>query len=160
MDNFLTEAGGIMDNSLIENREFNEICYKRQAHYYETDRMDVIHHSNYIRWFEEARIYYLEQIGFGYDKMESLGILSPVLSVSCEYKSSVRFHEEVLIYPKIEFFNGIKMAISYVVKDARTGKVRATGESKHCFVDSKFKPIRMKKDFNEIYTILSNCAAE
>lgn len=149
-----------MNNVITENKESKEIYYKRQAHYYETDRMDIIHHSNYIRWFEEARICYLEQIGFGYDKMEALGILSPVLGVSCEYKSSVRFHEEVLIFPKIEFFNGIKMTISYVVKDAETGKVRATGDSKHCFVDSNFKPIRMKKDFNELYTILSDCVVD
>mgnify|MGYP000760839124 CR=1 FL=1 len=33
--------------------------YERTAHYYETDRMGIIHHSNYIRWFEETRIHYL-----------------------------------------------------------------------------------------------------
>lgn len=151
-----------MENALIESSKFDEmeICYKRQAHYYETDRMGVIHHSNYIRWFEEARIYYLEKIGFGYDKMEALGILSPVLGVSCEYKSSVRFHDEVLIYPKMEFFDGLRMTICYVVKDANTGKVCATGNSKHCFVDSEFKPIRMKKDFNALYTILLDCVTK
>lgn len=151
MKNFLTEKQ--------ESKEM-ELCYKRQAHYYETDRMGVIHHSNYIRWFEEARVHFLEQIGFGYDKMESLGILSPVLEVTCQYKSSVRFHEEVLIYPRIEFFNGLRMTIRYMVKDAKTGKIRATGESKHCFVDDSFKPIRMKRDFNEVYTILSNYIVE
>jgi len=37
--------------------------YYRQAKYYETDQMAVVHHSNYIRWFEEARVDYLEKIG-------------------------------------------------------------------------------------------------
>jgi len=146
-----------MDQLRIKSLESTDdtICYKRQAFYYETDRMGIIHHSNYIRWFEEARVYYLEQIGFGYDKMEEAGVLSPVLGVTCEYKSSVRFHEEVLIYPKMEFFDGLRMTISYIVKDAKTGIIRATGESKHCFVGPDFKPIKMKKDFNEIYTLLS-----
>ena len=37
--------------------------YERSAFYYETDRMDVIHHSNYIRWFEEARIHFMKNVG-------------------------------------------------------------------------------------------------
>ncbi len=63
--------------------------------YYETDQMAVIHHSNYIRRFEESRIDFLEQIGLGYDKLEAGGILIPVLGVSCEYKSSVNFNDKV-----------------------------------------------------------------
>ena len=35
-------------------------AYERSPFYYETDRMNVIHHSNYIRWFEEARIYCID----------------------------------------------------------------------------------------------------
>jgi acyl-CoA thioester hydrolase len=138
-----------------ETKNIEKIYYTRQAFYYETDQMGVIHHSNYIRWFEEARVYFLEQIGFGYDKMEALGILSPVLGITCEYKNSVRFNDTVLIYPKIEFFNGIKMTISYKVLDAKTNQIMATGESKHCFVSPDFKPIRMKKDYTEIYNIIS-----
>ncbi|MFQ7173111.1 MAG: acyl-CoA thioesterase [Thomasclavelia ramosa] len=56
--------------------------YLHNAKYYETDRMGIIHHSNYIRWFEEARIDYMNQIGLTYKKMEEEGIISPVLSIS------------------------------------------------------------------------------
>ena len=48
--------------------------YKRKAQYHETDQMGIIHHSNYVRWMEEARIAFMESLGFGYDKVESLGI--------------------------------------------------------------------------------------
>ena len=44
--------------------------YERTAHYYETDRMGIIHHSNYIRWFEETRIHYLDKAGYPYSEME------------------------------------------------------------------------------------------
>ncbi|MDF2540417.1 MAG: yneP [Herbinix sp.] len=125
--------------------------YIRQAQYYETDQMAVVHHSNYIRWFEEARIYYLEQIGLPYDKMEELGIMIPVLGAACEYKASVRFNEQVEIQTRIVEFNGIKMTILYRVIDHKTGKVRATGETKHCFVTKEFKPLSLKKSYKEIY---------
>ena len=61
--------------------------YQHQVQYYETDQMGIAHHSNYIRWFEEARSYILTEIGMGYEKMEEIGIISPVLSVSakCRY---------------------------------------------------------------------------
>ena len=43
--------------------------YKHLVQYYETDQMGIVHHSNYIRWFEEARSYLLEENGFGYDTL-------------------------------------------------------------------------------------------
>ena len=60
--------------------------YTHQVQYYETDKMQITHHSNYIRFMEEARIDFLNHIGFGYDKMEELGISSPVIGIQCDYK--------------------------------------------------------------------------
>ena len=61
--------------------------YEHTAQYYETDQMGIIHHSNYIRWMEEARMDLMDQMGFSYKAMEEMEIISPVLSVNCEYKS-------------------------------------------------------------------------
>lgn len=60
--------------------------YEREAHYYETDQMAIIHHSNYIRWFEEARTDYMEK-WFSYEYLEEEGVMIPVLEVGCTYKS-------------------------------------------------------------------------
>jgi acyl-CoA thioester hydrolase len=149
-----------MDQSKELNKQVVDIVHPfiRKANYYETDQMGIIHHSNYIRWFEEARIYYLEQIGLSYDKMEELGIISPVLGVTCEYKSSVRFNDTVSITSKIEYFNGLKMTISYEIKDLNTGILRALGESKHCFLSREFKPINMKKQQMDMFNILREWA--
>ena len=55
--------------------------YERSVYYYETDQMKIVHHSNYIRWFEEARIYWMEKMGMPYNKMEELGIIIPVVDI-------------------------------------------------------------------------------
>ena len=47
--------------------------------------MSIVHHSNYIRWFEEARLDLLDQAGLNYRKMEATGIIVPVVDVSCRY---------------------------------------------------------------------------
>ena len=67
--------------------------YERETFYYETDQMGIIHHSNYIRWFEESRIEFLKQIGIPYDEMERRGLLIPVLGVSCKYKKAFRYFD-------------------------------------------------------------------
>ena len=52
--------------------------YEHHAKYYETDQMGIIHHSNYIKWMEEARMDLMEQIGLSYKQMEEMEIISPV----------------------------------------------------------------------------------
>ena len=116
--------------------------------------MAVVHHSNYIRWFEEARVDYLEQIGLGYDTIEAAGVYSPVLGITCEYKSAVRFNEKVLVIAELIFFNGIKMKLEYTVLDAISKKVRVTGTSDHCFVTTDFRPTSLKKEHKDMYDIL------
>ena len=63
-----------------------EICpYKHTVQYYETDRMGITHHSNYIRWMEEARVDFLEQAGWGYDKLEEAGTQETVCTAHSEH---------------------------------------------------------------------------
>lgn len=128
--------------------------YTRKVAYYETDQMGIVHHSNYIRWFEEARIDFLSQIGLPYSKMEEEGIMIPVLSAACEYKNAMRFGQRFQITLRIVSFSGVKFCVLYEVTDADTGKLHATGESGHCFVTNAMIPIRMKKEHPDIYANL------
>ena len=71
--------------------------YKRKAQYHETDKMGVIHHSNYVKWMEEARIEYMESVGVGFKAFDDVGTISPIISVALEYKRPVYFEDEVEI---------------------------------------------------------------
>lgn len=119
--------------------------YEHKAQYYETDQMGFVHHSNYIRWFEEARCDFMEQMGMGYRQMEEAGILSPVLAVQCEYKASVYFQDTVEIQLFIKAYNGMKLVIGYTITDAASGTLRTTGETKHCFLDRDGRLLNLKK---------------
>lgn len=136
------------------------IEYKRTAFYYETDRMNVIHHSNYIRWFEEARIYFMDKAGYPYARMEKEGIMMPVLSAECKYKNSVKFGDTVVIKTVITEFNGFKMTIQYLVTNADTGELCARGETSHCFTDMEMKPVRIKKKYPELYDLYCGYVGE
>lgn len=134
--------------------------YERKAYFYETDKMGIVHHSNYIRWFEEARIHFLNEAGYPYAKMEEQGVMIPVLSARADYKNAVRFDETVLIVLKVEEFNGFKMRITYRVIGKENSELKATGETSHFFTDMSLKPIRTKKNYPEIYKAFADHIGE
>lgn len=120
--------------------------YKKTVKYYETDMMGVVHHSNYVRWFEEARVDFLKQADLSYRTMEEEGIQIPVVSVSCKYKTPATFDDEVIVTTKVLKYNGIVCELAYEVRREKDNVVLVTGESSHCFVDKKdFKPVNIKR---------------
>lgn len=129
--------------------------YKRKVHYYETDQMAIVHHSNYIRWFEEARIDFLEQIGMPMSEIEKQKVQIPVLSVTSNYKNMTRFEDIITVGLRIEKYNGIKLKISYEIKDADTQEIKNTGSSEHCFLDEQGRVISLKKTHPVIHELLS-----
>lgn len=129
------------------------IPYEHKVQYYETDKMGVVHHSNYIRWFEEARVDFLDQVDMGYEKMEAEGVICPVISVECRYQGMTRFGEVVQIFPRIGKFNGIRLVVSYEVRDKESGELRCTGKSSHCYLDESGRPVSLKQACPEFYRI-------
>lgn len=130
------------------------MIYERKVNYYETDAMKIVHHSNYIRFLEEARISFMDDIGLSYYKMEEEGIMIPVLGVNCTYKSPSRFNDILEIDVKIKEYTGVKLIIEYKVINKTTGELSLIGETKHCFTDNNLKPISLKKvnlKMNEIF---------
>jgi len=129
----------------------------RKANFYETDQMGIIHHSNYIRWFEEARVDFMEQVDFGYEKLIQLGVDIALTGLSCEYKSMVRFGETVMIHAGITTLSNARMSVSYELRDSITDELRTTGETHHCFLDSeKKRPVSLKKTLPDLYAIFES----
>ncbi len=119
--------------------------FERKINYYETDRMGVVHHSNYIRYLEEARCYFLENIEIPFEVLEENGITIPVLGVNCNYKYHVTFGDTLQIRVFIKEYTGVRMTVGYDVTEKETGKEVIIAETKHCFTDKNLKPINLKK---------------
>lgn len=125
--------------------------YEHEAQYYETDQMGIIHHSNYIRWFESARIQAMKEVGIDYAKCEEMGFISPVMEVTCTYKSMVHFGDVVLVYARLVEYSGVKFYIEYEVRNKETGELCTTGKSKHCFADKNGRPISLKRSYPKLH---------
>ena len=127
--------------------------YIHKVQYYETDRMGITHHSNYIRWMEEARVDFLMQLGWGYDKLEDEGVLSPVTAIACHYKKSTTFSDVISIDVSVEEFRGIKLKLKYRMTKG-DGEVVCEGLSEHCFLDKDGKLLRLDKSYPEFDQVL------
>lgn len=127
--------------------------YERDVYYYETDKMGIVHHSNYIRIFEETRIDFLKKAGMPFENIEASGLMMPVLSVECRYKAPLRFGDRFVVYPKITKFNGTTLELDYRIVKCSDGSLCSEGHSSHCFTDSELKPIRTKKNHPDIYKV-------
>ena len=127
------------------------IAWQHKVQYYETDRMGITHHSNYIRWMEEGRVAFLDAIGWNYARMEDKGITSPIVSVQCDYKNPTTFDDEVRIEVYVKACSGAKLVVGYRMVNEETGTLAATGESSHCFLDADGKILRLKQALPEFY---------
>ena len=113
--------------------------YKHKVNYYETDRMGVTHHSNYIRFMEEARVAYLDAIGASYAQIEADGIISPVIEVGGKFKHTTTFDDVIEVAVYIKSATTFKLKIGYSMYCG--GNEVFEGFSLHCFLDKEGHPI-------------------
>ena len=125
---------------------------KLRVQYYETDSMGIVHHSNYIRYFETARTELMRQNGYPYSTMEEEGVWMPVLTVTAEYKMPALYDEVLSVYCWVEKLRGASVDLAYEVI-GEDGRLCATGKSSHGFTDPDLKPLRMKKMRPDMYEV-------
>ena len=119
-------------------------CYQHEVKYYECDRMGITHHSNYVRFMEEARVDWMDQMGYGFDRMEAEGVVSPVVAVDCRYRHPSTFKDVIDIEVKVAETTPLKIVFNYTMKVA--GKLVCTASSTHCFLENG-RPVSLEKRF-------------
>lgn len=116
-----------------------------RVRYAETDRMDVVHHSNYLVWFEAARIEMLDLIGLPYKQVEAEGFFIPVLGATLEYKKPAFFDDRIEVHLFMREKPRARFHFDYEVR--RDDTLLATGQTTHGFMDQNGKGIRPPEAF-------------
>ncbi len=130
--------------------------YYRKAQYHETDQMGIIHHSNYVKWMEEARISYMDQMGFSYRKVEELGVISPVVNISVSYKKQVSFDNEIQIRVSVKKYNSISLEFNYEFFNVSKNEICTIASSRHCFLKDG-KLISLKREIPDLDRAIISC---
>lgn len=133
--------------------------YRHEIKYYECDRMGITHHSNYIRIMEEARVDWMDRIGYGFDRMEAEGVVSPVVSVECKYHKSTTFKDLVEVEIAIAEQSPLKITFAYTMylvnkATGLRGALVCTARSTHCFLENG-RPVSLSARFPQLSAALS-----
>jgi acyl-CoA thioester hydrolase len=113
-----------------------------QVRFAETDAQGVAHNSNYLVWFEIARVAYLAEFAGGYQSLRDQGIESFVLESHVRYLKPAHFDDQLQIHARVSELRGARFRFSYAVK--RNGEPIADGWTSHACVDAKtLRPTRV-----------------
>ena len=104
-----------------------------KVNFYDTDAMAVVHHSNYIRWFEIGRVEFLRRAGITLTELMDDGYVFPITEVSAKYMNSGYFDDELIIETTPVALTKAKMAFSYRVLRACDDTVLVTGFTQNVF---------------------------
>ena len=127
--------------------------YTRAVYYYETDKMGVVHHSNYLRWLEEARISYFSDNNLAYIETEGYGVLSPITEANIKFKYPARFGDNFTVKLKLLKYTGVRFIVEYIVVN-QEGDVLLEGESRHAFINESFKPVSLAHAIPERHELM------
>lgn len=125
---------------------------ERKINYYETDKMGIVHHSNYIRFLEEGRCHFFEHNCFSYDFFEEHEILIPVVSVDAKYILPVTFNDIILIETKIKKYTGVSLIFQYTITNQSNSNIILQASSKHCFTNKNLQPLNLKKLYPSLHS--------
>jgi acyl-CoA thioester hydrolase len=106
-----------------------------QVRYAETDSMGVVHHSNYLIWFEVGRGEYFRALGQDYGKWEKRGYLLPVSEAYARYLAPARYGDLIVVRTWIDQVRSRSITLSYEIKDMASHRRLATGWTKHICTD-------------------------
>ncbi len=109
-----------------------------RVRYAETDRMGLLHHANYLVYFEMARTELLRQRGISYREVEDAGHYLVIVDVGCKFKRPAYYDDLLTVRTVVERVTHVKITHRYEVW--RDGVLLAEGHTTLACVDREGKP--------------------
>lgn len=128
--------------------------------YAETDRMGVVHHSNYPVWFEAGRTDFIRKMGMPYSVIEEKGAMLPLLELKCSFRGFARYEDIVVVRTNIKEYTGTRLVFHYEVIRAEDQKLLTEGETLHCWTNRDLKPVNIKKFMPGIFELIERAAQD
>lgn len=124
--------------------------YKHRVKYHETDKMQYVHHSNYAKFFENARIEWLREVGVSYKEMEDNNVMLPVINLNVDFKKPALYDDLLTISTTLKEIPKIKIIFQYEIHNQENILI-TKGSTTLVFVDMiKNKPIICPKPILEV----------
>jgi acyl-CoA thioester hydrolase len=130
---------------------------RHRVPFYETDAMGVVHHSNYVRYLEIARITWLDEHDQPYGKYIEMGRHFATTRVEVEYKRALRFDETVEVAVWLDWVRNASLRLRYALHCA--GTLVATAATEHASVDMDGRARRIPRERRDAFAAIAARAA-
>jgi acyl-CoA thioester hydrolase len=122
--------------------------------YNETDKMGIVHHSQYVNYFEIARTDFVRQAGIPYRRIEEEGLMMPVLGINVQYHTPALYDDTILVETSIKAYDSIKMMFDYKIYRETDRKLLVEGSSAHCWTDLSLRPVSIRRKNKELHALI------
>ncbi len=118
--------------------------------YYETDQMGIVHHSNYIRYFECGRSHFMQESGLPMHVIEAQGVTLPVVGVEAKYKLPAKMGDRLRIVTTIDKLPMAKLEVKSKIYN-QNNALLCEGKVTLGFLDAAVgRPIRCPESLLDI----------
>ena len=126
--------------------------------YGDTDAMGVAYHANYLRWFEIGRTELLRATGFAYSEIEKFPVWLPITHAHLEYKKPALYDDMIQVCANVAELGFASMTLNYEITNKESGELLVSGYTRHGITDDKLRPIKLKREYPELYAVLEAIA--
>ncbi len=107
-----------------------------RVNYFDTDKMGVVWHGNYIKYFEIAREELFRSVGLPYDEVEKAGVMMPIVDVAVEYRLPAHYNEVLNAEARVLEAPRSRIRVEYTISNAQ-GEVNVSGHTTLAFIDAE-----------------------
>jgi len=134
-------------NPVREKRGYAVVTITDRVRFSETDLMAVVHHTNYLRWFEAGRVAYFRQAGIDLNDLQKAGYMIPIVDVQAHFKQSARFDDMYEVQTTLVKVSRITIEFRYKILRKSDGALLVEGTSRNAFVNLEGKPERLTGEY-------------
>jgi len=109
--------------------------------YVDTDRSGVVHHANYLRYFELGRGELMREVGYPYADVEDAGYVYPIVDLSIRYLEPLHYDDPIWIHTRPSDRDRVRVTFDYVITHQETGAQVCRGYTRHCASNSRGIPV-------------------
>ena len=111
--------------------------------FFDTDAMGIVHHANYVRYLEIARVRLLEEHHRPYTEYVAEGLHFAVTRVALDYQQAARFDDRIQVTAWLTWVRGASLGVGYAI--SRDGETLVSGTTEHALVDGAGRPRRIPR---------------
>ncbi len=109
--------------------------------YIDTDRSQVVYHSNYLRYFELGRASLMRDAAYTYREIEESGYVYPIIEIGVRYYTPLYYDDAMWIHTRPSDLERVRLRFDYIITHKKTNDIVCKGFTRHCAINSKGTPV-------------------